>query len=178
MPFALEPYRVEIPAIERWLAGQAKPFIVAEVPVGNPRNFGQWEQREATYMLHSTAHWQKTVHGYSGFRPALHQTLYAELAEFPSEQSVRHLIDLGVTDVIVHTDLYPPEDWPVIEQRIAGFGDRLTLKHVEGDGRVYGLRHRDDMRAIGCLDRPYITKTRRTRRSLRTGKRLVTFVTS
>jgi hypothetical protein len=140
VPFALEAYRVDIPDIERWLAGQPKPFIVAEVPVGNPRNFGQWEQREATYMLHSTAHWQKTVHGYSGFRSALHQTLYAELAEFPSEQSVQHLIDLGVTDVIVHTDLYPPGDWAVIEQRIAAFSDRLTLKHVEGDGRVYGLR--------------------------------------
>ena len=142
VPFALEPYRFEIPGIERWLAAQPKPFIVAEVPVGNPRNFGQWEQREATYMLHSTAHWQKTVHGYSGFRSALHQTLYAELAEFPSEQSVQHLIDLGVTDVIVHADLYPPEDWPVIEQRINGFSDRLTLKHVEGDGRVYGLSRR------------------------------------
>jgi hypothetical protein len=133
---------VDIPDIERWLAGQPKPFVVAEVPVGNPRNFGQWEQREATYMLHSTVHWQKTVHGYSGFRSALHQTLYAELAEFPSEQSVQHLLDLGVTDVIVHTDFYPSGDWAVIEQRIAAFSDRLTLKHVEGAGRVYSLHRR------------------------------------
>ena len=140
MPFAPERYRVEIPRIDRWLASQPTPFVIAEVPVGNPRNFGEWEQREATYMLHSTAHWQKTVHGYSGFRPSLHETLYAELAEFPSDRSLQHLIDLGVTDVIVHSDLYPPEDWAVIEQRIAGFGRQLTLRHVEGAGRVYGLR--------------------------------------
>jgi len=41
---------------------------------------------------------------------------------------------------VVHTDLFPPGDWPVIEQRIAGFGGRLTLRHVEGAGRVYALR--------------------------------------
>jgi hypothetical protein len=140
VPFGLEPYRVEIPAIERWLAGQPKPFIVAEVPVGNPRNLGQWERRETTYMLHSTAHWQKTIHGYSGFRSELHQTLYAELAEFPNQQILRHLTDLGVTDVVVHTNLYPPGDWAAIDQRIAGFSEWLTLRHIEGDGRVYALR--------------------------------------
>ena len=140
VPFVLEPYRVEIPAIERWLATQPAPFVVAEVPVGNPRNFGQWEQREATYMLHSTAHWQKTVHGYSGFRSERHQRLFAELAEFPSEQSLEHLLELGVTDLVVHPGLYPPGDWPVVEQRIAGFGGWLTLRHVEPDGRVYALR--------------------------------------
>ena len=59
--------------------------------MGNPRNFGQWEQREATFMLHSTAHWQKTVHGYSGFRSERLQALFTELAEFPSEQSLQHL---------------------------------------------------------------------------------------
>ena len=140
VPFELEPYRVEVPAIDRWLAGQPTPFVVAEVPVGNPRNFGQWEQREATFMLHSTAHWQKTVHGYSGFRSAQTQTLLTELAEFPSEQGLQHLGELGVTDLVVHTDLFPPGAWPVVEQRIAGFGGWLTLRHVEGDGRVYALR--------------------------------------
>ena len=116
------------------------PFVVAEVPVGNSRNFGQWERREATFMLHSTAHWQKTVHGYSGFRSAQTQTLLAELAEFPSEQGLQHLGELGVTDLVVHTDLFPPGDWPVVEQRIAGFAGRLTLRHVEGAGRVYAIR--------------------------------------
>jgi hypothetical protein len=138
-PFELEAYSVETPPIERWLAQQTGPLVIAEVPVGNPRNYGQWERREATFMLHATAHWQKTVHGYSGFRPERHQQLFAELAEFPSEQSLQHLHELGVTDLVVHTDLYPPGDWPVIEQRMAAFGGRLTLRHVEGDGRVYAL---------------------------------------
>jgi hypothetical protein len=140
VPFELEPYRVEVPAIDRWLADQPMPFVVAEVPVGNSRNFGQWERREATFMLHSTAHWQKTVHGYSGFRSEQTRALLAELAEFPSEQGLQHLSALGVTDLVVHTDLFPPGDWPVVEQRIAGFAGWLTLRHVEGDGRVYAIR--------------------------------------
>jgi hypothetical protein len=140
VPFDLVPFRVEPPAVERWLAEQPAPFVVAEVPVGNPRNYGQWEQREADFMLHSTAHWQKTVHGYSGFRSARHSALFAELAEFPTEQGLQHLHELGVTDLVVHTDLYPPGDWPVVERRIAAFDGWLTLRHVEGEGRVYALR--------------------------------------
>ncbi len=139
-PFELESYRAEIPAVDRWLASQPKPFVLAEVPVGNPGNLGQWEQRETTYMLHSMAHWQKTVHGYSGFRSALHERLYAELVEFPDEPSLRRLTDLGVTDVVVHTDLYPPGEWAVTDERIARFSQWLTLRHVEGAGRVYALR--------------------------------------
>jgi hypothetical protein len=141
VPFGLEPFRVEPPPIERWLAAQPMPFVVAEVPVGNPANYGQWEQREADYMLHSIAHWQKTVHGYSGFRSDVHGALFAELAEFPTEQVLQHLHELGVTDLVVHTDLYPAGDWPVIDRRIAAFGNWLTLRHVEGAGRVYALRH-------------------------------------
>jgi hypothetical protein len=141
VPFGLEPFRVEPPAIERWLAAQPAPFVVAEVPVGNPGNYGQWEQREADYMLHSTAHWQKTVHGYSGFRSDMHRALFIELADFPTEQVLQHLHDLGVTELVVHTDLYPPGDWPVVERRIAAFGNWLTLRHVDGAGRVYTLRH-------------------------------------
>ena len=139
-PFGLEPYSAEIPAIDRWLAGQPAPMVLAEAPVGSPGNLGQWEQRETTFMLHSMAHWQKTVHGYSGFRSALHETLYAELSEFPDERSLRRLTDLGVTDVVVHTDLYAPGEWIAVGERIARFGDWLTLRHVEGAGRVYALR--------------------------------------
>jgi hypothetical protein len=139
-PFDVEAYRVEIPAIDRWLASQPTPFVLAEVPLGNPRNLVEWERRETTFMLHATAHWQKTVHGYSGFRSELHERLYLELAQFPDERSLRHLSQLGVTDVVVHSELYAPGEWPAIEDRIGGLGQWLSLRHVEGAGRVYALR--------------------------------------
>ncbi len=139
-PLHVEAYHVEIPAIDRWLAGQPGRFAIAEVPEGDPRNEGDWERRQTTFMLHSTAHWQKTVQGYSGFRPPDLAQLYVELINFPDDASLQHLTRLGVRDVVVHTDLYPAGEWPEVEKRIAAYGDRLVLEQVDGAGRVYRLR--------------------------------------
>ncbi|MEK6629406.1 MAG: hypothetical protein AABY89_01590 [Acidobacteriota bacterium] len=139
-PLATVPYRVEIPAADRRLDGQPKPFAVAEVPLPDPMNAGATERRHTDYMLHSMAHWQKTVHGYSGIRPALHENLYLQLRNFPDDRSLRDLTDLGVGYVVVHTDLYPPGEWEAVQQRIRLFEAWLQLEHVAGEGRVYSLR--------------------------------------
>jgi len=139
MPLATMVYPIEIPAIDRWLDGQAKPFVVAEVPFGNPLNVGGYERRQTEYMLHSTAHWQKTIHGYSGLRPRLHFDLYKKMLGFPDEASVSALQGLGVGYVVVHTDYYTPADWAAVEERLERF-QQLKLEHVEGAGRVYSLQ--------------------------------------
>ena len=135
VPLGTEPYRVDIPSVDRWLAGQPTPFVVAEVPLGD-------ERRYTEYMLHSTAHWQKTVEGYSGFRPPRHAVLYRQLREFPDEVSLDALSALGVKYVVVHTDLYPPAEWPAVDARIRAFATRLELVDSEGAGRVYVLQPR------------------------------------
>lgn len=135
VPLGTEPYRVNIPSVDRWLAGQPTPFVVAEVPLGD-------ERRYTEYMLHSTAHWQKTVEGYSGLRPPRHALLYRQLREFPDEVSLDALSALGVNYVVVHTDLYPPAEWPAVDARIRSFATRLELVDSEGAGRVYVLRPR------------------------------------
>jgi hypothetical protein len=132
MPLGTEPYRVDIPAIDRWLAGQPTPFAVAEVPLAG-------ERRHTEYMLHSTAHWQKTIEGYSGLRPPLHEELYRELRQFPDRTSLDSLARIGVNYIVVHGDLYTPEEWADVGARLALFQDRLELKHVEGAGRIYAL---------------------------------------
>ena len=140
MPMASQPARVDIPAVDRWLDGRPKPFVVAEVPVHNAETqLGRFERQEATYMIHSTAHWQKTVHGYSGWRSSLHHQLYSEMQTFPDETSVNALLNLGVTYVVVHTELYAPDEWSRLEKRLEQFSPRLRLEHVEGTGRVYSL---------------------------------------
>ena len=138
-PLHVDAFSVQVPAIDRWLAGQPGPFAIAEVPEGDPGKAGEWERRQTTFMLHSTAHWQKTVNGYSGFRPPDLAQLYVELTMFPDEVSLDHLARLGVRYVVVHTDLYPPGAWTEAEARLAAYRDRLTLVHVEGTGRVYRL---------------------------------------
>ena len=138
-PLGLEPVHVDIPRIDRWLATQPKPFVVAEVPLADPGSIIAWELRNTTLMLHSTAHWQKTVHGYSGLRLPLHVDLYDELTQFPDDRSLESLTRLGVTHVVMHTDWYRPADRAAIDERMDRFRDRLRLEHTEGEGRVYAL---------------------------------------
>jgi len=138
-PLGLERIRVQIPPIDRWLATRPTPFVVAEVPLPDPGNIVMWEMRQTTLMLHATAHWQKTVHGYSGLRLPLHVDLYDELTKFPDEQSLASLTRLGVTYVVMHTDWYPLGELAEIDRRMDRFRDRLRLEHAEGEGRVYAV---------------------------------------
>lgn len=138
-PLVTTEYRVDIPAVDRWLDAQPKPFAIAEVPVPGAAEPG-WERRQTVYMLHSMAHWQRTVHGYSGFRPPRHELLFRQLRNFPDEESLEHLRRLGVRYIVVHEDYYRPADWPVVEARLGRFEDALRLEHQDGSGRVYSLR--------------------------------------
>jgi len=138
-PFPAVPYAVEIPAVDQWLDTQPKPFVVAEFPVPSPGNWGAHERMQVESMLHATAHWQKTIHGYSSLRRPLHSRVYVELTAFPDERSLTNLRELGVTFVVVHTDKYPGGRWKEVESQLAGFPE-LQLVHADGPGRVYSLR--------------------------------------
>jgi hypothetical protein len=137
-PFAGVPFAVEIPAIDRWLDTQHKPFVVAEVPVPSAGDLGALERQQTQAMLHTMAHWQKTVHGYSGIRRPFHDQLYAELTEFPNDTSLASLRGVGVNYVVVHSDQYPAEKWRSVEERLAR-SPGLRLEHIEGAGRVYSV---------------------------------------
>jgi hypothetical protein len=130
VPFGVEPDPVAIPAADRWLDTQPKPFVVAELPLMDP----------TIPMLHSMAHWQKIVHGYSGWNPPLSQEVAAHLATFPDEASLGLLQQVGVRYVVIHGGMYPPADWRDLQGRLDRSGDRLTLQFEEGDDRVYRLR--------------------------------------
>jgi hypothetical protein len=140
-PFPAVPYSVNIPAVDRWLDTQPKPFVVAEVPVPSPGNWGAHERMHVGSMLHATAHWQKTIHGYSTVRRPLHSRVYLEQTAFPDSRSISNLRELGVTYVVVHTDQYPGDRWKDIESRLPRFPE-LQLVHADGPGRVYALRPR------------------------------------
>ena len=72
-------------------------------------------------MFHSTAHWQKTVSGYSCMQTAFHGYLYRLMQTFPDEDSLKALAEAGVTRIVVHTDLYPPDERARVDARIASF---------------------------------------------------------
>ena len=136
-PFGGVPYKVDVPAIDRWLDTQPKPFVVAELPVPSPGDLGALERQQTEAMLHSTAHWQKTVHGYSGIRRPYHEQLYLDLTAFPDAKSLSSLRGVGVTHIVVHSDEYGGR-WPSVEEQIKKT-PALRLEHVEGTGRAYSL---------------------------------------
>jgi hypothetical protein len=133
IPLQLASFRAESPAIDRWLATQPRPFAIAEIPVGLKARF------HTTYMLHSMAHWQKTVQGYSGVQAPIHDRLYEELKYFPDERSLRSLTSLGVNYVVIHPDMFDPRQWREVDRTLPQFASWLTLVHQESDGRVYAL---------------------------------------
>ena len=139
-PFAGVPYRMEIPAADRWLDSQPKPFAVAEVPVPSEGDLGNYERRQTRAMLHATAHWQKTVHGYSGIRRPLHVDLYEVMTAFPDAASIEALRHVGVTYVVVHGNDYGAR-WQDVEPRLARSRD-LQLVHSDGQDRVYAITSR------------------------------------
>jgi len=139
MPLGFVPYAIEIPAIDRWLNTLPKPFAIAEVPMPSDGDIGAYERHNTMAMLHATAHWQRTLHGYSGIRPALHQRIFRELTLFPDAVSLASLREVGVTYVVVHEDQYPAERRGEIDERYRRFANQLRLEHVAGEGRVYRI---------------------------------------
>ena len=130
MPLPMTYQNPETPAIDRWLAAQPQGFVVAEVPVPDSNGITVREEQESIYALHATAHWQKTVHGYSGLLPDFSDDLFRGLAHFPDKSTIERLRGIGVTRVVVHD--------PGIEARIRAFRE-LTFEHRERDGAVYAL---------------------------------------
>jgi len=134
IPLAVTPFRTRPPAVVRWLADQPAPFTVAELPIsGAPRD-------QTAYMLHSMAHWQKTVHGYSGFEPAIHTELYEELRRFPEPDALSALRRFAVDYLVVHIDRYPQERWKDVDGQLQTAGASLELLFANHRSRVYRLR--------------------------------------
>jgi hypothetical protein len=133
VPLSVTPFSVRPPAADRWLADQPKPFVVAELPnSGAPRE-------QTAYMLHSMAHWQKTVHGYSGFDPAPHLALYAAMRTFPDQPSLEQLRAFNVTYAVVHIDRYPADRWPEVDRALSNAAG-LDLLYQDSRSRVYRVR--------------------------------------
>jgi len=128
------PFRVEYAGADRWIAGQPGLFTIAEVPSS------RWERLQSTYMLHSMAHWQRTVHGYSGILPDTHRALYDALERFPDAAGIRALRQFDVAFVIVHLSMYAPDARPALLNALEDSRD-LELKYADSEGRVYAVRH-------------------------------------
>ena len=139
-PVMPEPFHLPTPAIEAWVGREGRPMSIVDLPVTDSYSVITREMRNTLFMLHSMAHWQPIVEGYSGTQPPGYEDVIWELATFPDEKSLATMRRLGVTHAILHVDLVPPTERAEVEARFARFADRVVLEHVEGDGRLYALR--------------------------------------
>ena len=138
-PLETRPYSLDLPVIDRELASRPRPFSVVELPVADPANATQSARLHSHYMLHSMAHWQPMVNGYSGIVPPRHERLFRILTAFPDTASLRELESLGVTYAVVHREFCTEAEWARFTERAAAFPDRLRLEAETSDGRLYAL---------------------------------------
>ena len=137
-PLQVAPRVFSLPAADHWMATQHSPFVVAEFPLA-AENDGTGNLRQSEFMVHSTAHWQKTIHGYSGITPRLHETLFKTLLDFPDVRTLDDLESLGVTFVVFHKSLYRPQAWAAMQARIREFPEDLTPVFEDQEACVYKL---------------------------------------
>jgi hypothetical protein len=102
VPLSLDPIPgvAAMPEVYRALAGRPDVQVTAEVPASRFR----LERFDALPMYLSTAHWRRTVEGFSGYFPPTYTFTKWRLFHFPSEESVSFLERFGVDTVIVRPE--------------------------------------------------------------------------
>jgi hypothetical protein len=76
----------------------------------------------ARYQLYSLVHHNRLVNGVAGFIPPATARIRKVMEQFPDEESVALLRSLGVTYVLLHEDLYPPETFAPLADAVAASG--------------------------------------------------------
>jgi hypothetical protein len=96
-----------------------------------------------TYMYYSTFHWQNLLTGYSGFFPPSFVELVRALETFPDAQSLHALRRRHAQYVVLHGEVFRPEEYADLATRADASPD-LTLLSTSrwrgGEMRVYRLR--------------------------------------
>lgn len=105
LPLSTLPAGAAIPEVYRWLAVEAGVHVVAEVPASRAK----MERVDALPMYLSTAHWKRTVQGFTGYFPPTYNFIKWRLYHFPSPDSLAFLMRFGVETVVVSPEPQLPE---------------------------------------------------------------------
>jgi hypothetical protein len=129
-PLSYSIYKGIAPVYES-LPGLGKEAVLVWIPFPP----GQHAQLNAPFMLMTTRSWQRTLNGYSGFKPASYYRHAQVLADFPNQGSLEYLRRVGATHVLVDGRNMPPERL----DRLAQFSE-LSLITTDGNLRIYHLK--------------------------------------
>ncbi len=125
------------PAVYRWLAEQAFPSPVLELPLA--------ADDDNRPMLHATWHRQPIMNGTNGFFPPGHPRLLRELAAFPEGETIERLRERRVRYVVITRAAADGDGFGWPEERLArtrqtlggrlatrDFGSRVVVDLGEG----------------------------------------------
>jgi hypothetical protein len=136
--------RREPPAVYRWLGAQAGRDAVVHLPIWGERALQRRPAfHETICMVYSTLHWKPLVNGWAGFVPRGYDRIRAEMMEFPAEELLDMLREVGVRYVVVHRDGYGPLQWRRHQEQMAATrpGSLRAVFRADGD-TVYELQPR------------------------------------
>jgi hypothetical protein len=134
------------------------PMILADVPRGAPdvykflRTVDQSVIVEMPmvdydmtplFMYGSIFHWHRLVNGYSGYEPPDYRETRARMREFPDDESIARLNELGVRYVLVHQVYYKAEDYADLMDRILHRPELIPIGHYRdwlADTQIFELK--------------------------------------
>ncbi len=119
---------IQIRAVDRWLATQPNTGAVAQFPFYQESDQGQ---------VYNTLIHQKPYLGgfFNANPPEQYSLIYPVMEDFPSQESMELLQELGVAYVVVDATQY--DDFSVVDQNIQNLG--LHKLFVNSNDFVYGL---------------------------------------
>jgi hypothetical protein len=97
-----------------WLATLPETTRIVEIPIDPFAGLTTLRQYA------STVHWLPSLNGNTGIQPPVHAYMVKQLARFPSTDVVDDLARLGVTHVVVHTDLLDPAARAAVDRAAQG----------------------------------------------------------
>ncbi len=136
MPLALTPVPrpAAIPPVYTWLADEAEPGPVLELPI-----LMDVGSVESPRLYYSTRHWRRLINGYGGFFPPTYAYFLFFDREFP-KQPYDWIVGLGVRYVILHRWQYPADELARMDADLRDFaGLRLVAEFA--DDQVYEVVH-------------------------------------
>jgi hypothetical protein len=110
--------------------GDAPDVAIVELPIA---------REDPTYMYYSTFHWQYLLNGYSGFFPPAFDRLVSQLRSFPDHDSLDALRSHDARYVVIHGELFAPQDYASIIAAADGSGGLELVARRPWEGREISL---------------------------------------
>ncbi|MGE5531081.1 MAG: hypothetical protein ACM3VW_03050 [Bacteroidota bacterium] len=109
--------------VYQWLANQPDDPVILELPIPSQPILRAFT--EATRQYYSTAHWKRTVNGYSGFSTRTYEAIAESSQSFPDPATIAWLQGLRVNLVILHRDDYEDEQYERLWAELPGYASQL-----------------------------------------------------